>query len=440
MRSTEDVIVIGAGLSGLYAASLLEAAGAKVVVVEGARRIGGRAHTLDDLPGHPDAGGIQVGSNYTRLITIAQRLGVALKPGGEFDRSALHVVRGETVAEADWPTSPANQLVGRERQLSPMALGLVLGTRLGSLPDTAAWMTEAGRQFDIPYGAALKAAGASDEAIRLISANMGSGDINAVSALNSVRSAAFFQSAGPGATLSVIDGGSQRLPEAMAAALKSEIRLGQLVTGIDESAKQVRIDLANGSSIIARQAICTIPFSALRPIGLSGPSADAMEGVIAALPYAHASFAYLSASEPFWNHDGLPRMIWSDDPLIGRVFVLGDDPAMLKVWLSGPDADAIDRLPPADAGAAIIARIEAARPSAKGKLRLERMFSWQRDPLARGVFYYLGAGQWPLLARAVTAAGQRLHFAGDHLAQRSSGLEGALESGERAATIAIAKL
>lgn len=435
-----DVVIIGAGLSGLHAASLLEAAGARVVVVEGAHRVGGRAHTLDDLPGHPDAGGIQVGSNYARVIASAKQLGVTLKPGGEFDRSALYVVRGQTVAQTDWPSSPANQLVGAERQLPPMALGPALGRKLGTLADPAAWMTDAGRKLDISYGAALKAAGASDEAIRLIGVHMGSGDINAVSALNPARSAAFFQSAGRDAALSVIHGGSQRLPEAMASALKSEVRLGQTVTAISETVDRVRVDLANGSSIIARQAICTIPFSALRSIGLSGSSADAMKGAIAGLPYTHASFAYLSASEPFWTQDGLPRMMWSDDPLIGRVFVLSDDPAMLKVWLSGSHADAIDRMPSADAGAAIIARIEGARPSAKGKLRLERMFSWQRDPLARGVFHHLAAGQWSMLTHAVTLTGTRLHFAGDHLAQLASGLEGALESGERAAASATAKL
>jgi monoamine oxidase len=38
-----------------------------------------------------------------------------------------------------------------------------------------------------------------------------------------------------------------------------------------------------------------------------------------------------------------------------------------------------------------------------------------------------------MLAAATQAAGQRLVFAGEHLAQESSGMEAALESGERAA-------
>ena len=48
-----DVIVIGAGLSGLEAALTLEENGLKVLVLEGRRRVGGRVYTLFDVPGHP---------------------------------------------------------------------------------------------------------------------------------------------------------------------------------------------------------------------------------------------------------------------------------------------------------------------------------------------------------------------------------------------------
>lgn len=51
--TTQDVVVIGAGLAGLHTAWLLEQAGLKVTVLEAERRVGGRLHTLDDLPGKP---------------------------------------------------------------------------------------------------------------------------------------------------------------------------------------------------------------------------------------------------------------------------------------------------------------------------------------------------------------------------------------------------
>src|SRR5512134_2458704 len=89
-----DVLVIGAGLAGLNAALLLEEQGARVQVLEGSKRVGGRMYTLDDVPTAPEAGGTQVGQMYARIIDVARRLGVGLTespPGARFDGFAIHV-------------------------------------------------------------------------------------------------------------------------------------------------------------------------------------------------------------------------------------------------------------------------------------------------------------------------------------------------------------
>jgi monoamine oxidase len=202
----------------------------------------------------------------------------------------------------------------------------------------------------------------------------------------------------------------------------------------------VRVELAGGRSVFARHAICTIPFAALRAIPMSFAAPSPVAPAIAELPYTRASFAYLSATEPFWRSDGMPETLWTDDPLLGRVFVLGDSPPMLKVWLTGRNADLLDRLGEAAAGAEIIRRYEEARPSARGKLRLLRLFSWQKSPLARGIYHHIAPAQGTMLAAAVRAEGARLHFAGEHLAMSTSGMEGALESGERTARLVAKRL
>ena len=51
-----DVIVLGAGVSGLQAAWMLEQEGKSVTVIEARERVGGRIWTLLDQPGYPEMG------------------------------------------------------------------------------------------------------------------------------------------------------------------------------------------------------------------------------------------------------------------------------------------------------------------------------------------------------------------------------------------------
>lgn len=436
-KTTADVIVIGAGLSGLNAALILEREGLKVTVLEAQHRIGGRLWTLDDLPGRPEAGGQTIGASYGRVRSMAARLGVGLvdEPivtGVTDRRGALYRINGATVRQQDWAGAAANLTEGDERAVGPAALGGFYDGKMERLTDREGWLDPAVIQrLDISLAEALTRAGASAEARRLISANLNGNGIHSFSALQAARASAILR-AGPGATSSVA-GGNQRLPEAMAAALRNPVRLGETVAGIREEPGLVRISLASGHTLQAPHVICTLPFAALRQLPVEGAFGPAVATDIAALGYTRASFVFLRAKTPFWQHDGLPDTVWSDDPLLGRVFVASQDPPVLKTWLYGPFADHLDRLPEAEAVAETIRRLEAARPSAQGQLSLARVFSWCKVPWARGIYHHMMPGQGASHAAAVNAAGRRLHFAGEHMARVHSGMEGAMEAGERIA-------
>lgn len=443
-RTEIDVAIIGAGLAGLNAARLCEAQGLSVAVLEAESRIGGRLHTLDRLPGRPEAGGIQIGAGYTRLHSIAGELGVALSSdagagaGRVQTPGNLYWVNGEASAPDAWPTSPGNRLSEAERETEPGALLRRFARHLPALESIEGWMDAPG-ELDISLEQMLRAAGASEEARQLIEANLNGNALTDMSQLHLARSFAIFRSQ-PGPVSTVV-GGSQRLPEAMAASLANEVRLSTAVHGIGEEAESVTLYLAD-QSLHARQVICTIPFAALRHIPISSQLSPALARMIAQLPYTRASFAYLTARKPFWKDDPFPDTLWTDDPLLGRVFVLadgsGDGPPMLKLWTTGAGADMLDRMPPFAAEQEIIARIERARPSAQGKLTGAVFYSWQRNPHARGIYHHIGTGMASNLAAATREIRSRLHFAGEHLAQRSSGMEAALESGERAAMAVLA--
>lgn len=427
-------------MAGLYAALLLEEAGRKVVVLEGRDRVGGRLLTLDDVPGRPEAGGLQIGQLYGRTMDAAVRSGIALEaPAPPTSRGFGYHIGGALVAADAWPAAPANRLVGDERRVLPTNLLTHYLSRLPPLADDEAWATDAAARYDVPLTRSLRQLGASDEAIRLIAANPNANAIERLSTLYLLRSAAVLRlGAGP---TQVVKGGSARLPEAMARKLKGDVRLGTPVVSLQETPGQVTIGLADGSTVVARQAICTLPFGVLRDIDLGSAMLPlSLARAIALMPYTQVTQLHLTASEPFWREDGLPKYLWSDDRRLARVFDYGggrDGVHNLVVWLTGAAAEAVDALPTEAAAARAIAAYEAARPAARGRLRFHRRVSWGADPFARGAYHHWGPGEMSRYGAPVPVAGGRLHLAGEHLARRATGIEGACESGGEAAFAAL---
>ena len=80
-RHSCDVVVIGAGLSGLYTARLLAAAGADVLVLEAQGRVGGRTLTIHFSDGtFVDDGGQWVSPGQHCIVKLADELGIRLFP------------------------------------------------------------------------------------------------------------------------------------------------------------------------------------------------------------------------------------------------------------------------------------------------------------------------------------------------------------------------
>ena len=325
--TTADVIVIGGGLSGLHAAKLIENAGHKVILLEGNDRTGGRLHTLYNLPGSPDAGGIQVGASYKRFNAIADRLGVEryLPAGGRL--GYIYNIHGKTFQKDAWPNQPSNKLAEHEKTMSPDTLFFSYLRKLPSFEYVSDWMSDQGNAFDQPIESWLKDQKASDEALRLMSMNLNGQTLGSMSTLHMQRTLKMYSAAakvnsGP---TKFVRGGSQRMTDAMTSALKSDIILNAPVAAIEDEGDGIEISLADGRKFGARQAICTAPFTAVRQMKIEASLPPAIQSTIANLPYTKASFMFLRATDAFWKNDGLPEHIWSDDPLIGRVFALNSN-------------------------------------------------------------------------------------------------------------------
>ena len=81
----------------------------------------------------------------------------------------------------------------------------------------------------------------------------------------------------------------------------------------------------------------------------------------------------------------------------------------------------------------VIESIDELRPSAKQQLEPVAYHSWFQNPFSEGDWAIWGPGQIRKFAKNVSTPHGQIHFCGEHTAVANRGMEGAMESGERAA-------
>ncbi|MEM8892312.1 MAG: FAD-dependent oxidoreductase, partial [Bacteroidota bacterium] len=241
-----DIIVIGAGLSGLNAALMLESYGHKVMILEATDRIGGRVHTAKEelVPGHPELGANGIGGGYARLIDAAKKYGVEIGPmrprteprKGEL----LYALNSELIQLEDWPNQKLNPFVGEaNRKKSPSSNAWSVYSSLNPFPknDLTAWRKSEFWEWDKSVHSVLSEAGFSEEAIQLaVETNASYGttakDTSVLmyfQILNFLSQQSAANQGGGGAAV----GGNQRIPEAMAAAFAGDLMQNSPVEAVN---------------------------------------------------------------------------------------------------------------------------------------------------------------------------------------------------------------
>jgi monoamine oxidase len=72
-------------------------------------------------------------------------------------------------------------------------------------------------------------------------------------------------------------------------------------------------------------------------------------------------------------------------------------------------------------------------PGSRESAETVRFHSWNLDPWAKGAYSHFAPGQVASLLPHIASPVGNIHFAGDHTSTAETGMEGALESGERVA-------
>jgi monoamine oxidase len=428
------VIVIGAGLSGLNAALNLEDLGFDVTVVEARGRVGGRVFTLSDKPEMPEGGGSEIGPMYARVLSMVDRFGLELEPWQIGRLEFALNVSGKLFNGNDWATADVNALPAPLKAVPPFGLSRAYMPRENPLPELDSWLEPAFRNpDDVSLYEHYVRAGANDAALRYLLMAAQADDLRSESlqwALRKARVSAFELTGEP---FGLVKGGMSRVPQAMAGALNGDVRLNSPVAAVAQSDAGATVTLQNGESLDAAFVVVTVPLTTLRAVTFDPPLPELQAEAVSLIPYGQATSVYLQVLEPFWEIDELGSSLWTDGP-VGRAYNWGTpNGKYIWVFLSGPLNLAVRSWPDADIMAYVLRELFVLRPSMEGRVKGIAVRNWSGDRWARGTYAYRAPGQIACYGNNVAAAHGRVHFAGEHTAVLQQGMEGAMESGERAA-------
>jgi monoamine oxidase len=456
MSSSEQpaVLVLGAGLAGLAALDALSRQGIPALVVEARTRPGGRVFTLRDRFSHGlhvEGGAQYIPGGHRLVLQYARDLGLALDPV-ETPPRVLHV-RGRNYVAGRPPAGPPPFAFSPEERTLGMA-GVFRHYLGDAMEELAPYPLESAvpeplRGYDeLTMARLLESRGASPGLVarlRIGYLNHWGDGIDAYSALFGLRDLTFNDTTEE----YVVRDGTDRIPAGLASRWEGHIVYGAPVTALEQDAEGVTAvigDGGDGRRIRADAAICTIPFPVLRTIEMTPRWSAGKQLAIDELSYTAVTKTFLQTRTRFWDADGLaghqsmmdsPKLcVWDRTAAQGG----GAGPGVLEASFTGPDARQFLALAPPARREYLLTLVEQIYPGIGEQVEREATVCWDEDPWARGGYPWFRPGEMGRLLPYVTAPEGRIHFAGDHASARPGWMEGALESGLRAAREVASRL
>lgn len=193
----------------------------------------------------------------------------------------------------------------------------------------------------------------------------------------------------------------------------------------------IEVNCSDGSKFQADYAVVTLPFSVLRHVKIDPPLQGAQAEAVAELPYTIVTRIQLAVRRPFWESDGFPPQMWTDTQL-KTISPVEDATGMqnLVCITGGASATLLDAMNSQVLAEFVQSELARIRPASKGNVEITSVVSWGRDPFAQGAYSHFAPGQIRRQNK-MAKPWQRIHFAGEHTAIESPGMESALESALR---------
>jgi monoamine oxidase len=441
------VIVVGAGMAGLVAASALLRAGHDPQIIEAQQRVGGRIYTLREpfAPGlYSEAGAMRIPRSHKLTLAYVERFGLPTvdftmnNPEGWchlFGRKHRfrEIEAKPHLIGAHLPEHERGMTCGAlwDRELKPFADRIAAMGEDGWGEIVARYDRHSIREF-------LEEKGWSEAAIELFGLLMNQESLMSTSFLEMLREEVgrFY------VDMVRIDGGMDQLPRAFLPALKDRIRFGARMVALDQDADSACVHCHTAAGRMRLQgdhAIVTTPFPVLRHVEMVKPLSLPKRRAIRQLHYDASAKILFQCRRRFWEEDegifgggtvtdlAIRNMFY---PEAGRETGRG---VLLASYTWSEDAQRWGSLSPEERIVQALENVAVIHPQIREEFEVGASKMWHDDPFAGGAFALFEPEQQTLLYEHIIAPEGRIHFAGEHASLHHAWIQGAIESGLRAA-------
>jgi len=437
----KTVTVIGAGLAGLSAAFDLQRAGRKVTVLEARNRVGGRVYSVRSFARGQvaEAGGEYIDAHHTRMQALAKQFNIKLGLSGSWQSQS-----------SDWACFEGK--AGRVSDREIWGFDLTEEIERG-------WeaMAELSKNISDPYQPQ-----AAREAERLDALSAADWiqalDVHPItkkyfithirseytceperfSLLDLCRNAKMYYSTTERLPSSRVIGGNDLIPRALADVLK-DVRLNSAVKAIRVSPDGVAVSYQQGDSYLTIDsafAILAIPLTTARLIEFDPPLPAAHARLVQEISYGAVTKVMIQYRKRFWNEIGWNGRIGSDLP-IGYAWHatshLESEDGILTVYTGGEPGVKLSALSDEARMRVAAGELEKLFPGSSGLIEHTETMAWINEPFTRASYMALAPGDVLKHWKTLFEPAGRLFFAGEHATAIQGFMEGAVESGQRAA-------
>ncbi len=449
--SSDEVVIVGAGIAGLTAAWRLRQQDVRVRVFEAQNRIGGRMLSLRNhfADGQViELGGELIDTNHAHIRKLAGELGLVLDDllDGDSDHDTWFF-DGRAIGEAEIVRAFVPVAAAIERDLKAAGDGDYDYTdenpkfRELDAISIAQWFDRNGvngwlrKLLDVAYTTEMGLEIDQQSALNFLTF-IGTEDKHA------------FKIFGESDERFHVRGGNDLIPHGLATKLSDAIEPGHVLEALRSDGTGYVLSFRKGAAsreVRAKQVVLALPFTLLRKVRIDVELPQRKRSAIDNLAYGSNAKLMIGFERRVWREHAANGASMSDlayQTTWDTSRKQGGAAGALTNFTGGRHGIALGQGTPKQQAEAAVRDLERVFPgiaAARGNAAEARMH-WPSNPWVLGSYACLRPGDWSSLGGVMGESVGGLHFAGEHCSIEAQGfMEGGCESGELAAQAVLAQ-